>query len=552
MGASNSGDSAYDDVNHLHSLLARAVDAELYEEACFIRDRIQGLMETSNTSSWRELGVLDWLIDRVDDLGFSIPTPIQARAGDAILRSAAASCSLQAPTGSGKTLAFLLPCLSLLSYPPETYPEDLEGPQLVVVVPTRELGVQIAMIIFRLFGGSVASDGIPGNKSNMFRYTGPRGLRIKGLILEDEVDQAVEQRYLYGAHVVVGTPQLIAEAMERGVSVITKDCRAIVVDEADACFKEDAVKTVLDAVRELGVPRPRVVMAGATLSQDVIDLAFDNRWIDPATFVAVNVSGAGSGAWSEDDVGGTSFTRTSESDIDDIGIEAPPKSLISSRLRHRYVTTNDSDMLGMLCRTILADQKLHSLDSQPTRGIVYVADSAVARKISEPLRSVLWSRHDISVLLPEGEEPIKSLHAFRDNKTSLLVATLASSRGLDLPSVTHVYLAGVLPPADEYVHLCGRLGRIGSSDAGVMTAFIDTSSESAFLKMCHDLYVPRENMEKLDPPMPRSIEDLGALEGDEDAIDEARRALETILALSKGDGEDEDDNGAGRENVACN
>ena len=202
------------------------------------------------------------------------------------------------------------------------------------------------------------------------------------------------------------------------------------------------------------------------------------------------------------------------------------------------MTTNDSDMLGMLCRTILVDQKSHSLDSQPTRGIVYVADSAVARKISEPLRSVLWSRHDISVLLPQGEEPIKSLHAFRDNRTSLLVATLAASRGLDLPSVTHVYVVGVLPPADEYVHLCGRLGRIGSSDAGVMTTFIETSAEPEFRAMLENLRVPDDNVEKLDPPMPRSIEDLGALEGDDDAIDEAKRALETILALSKDETED--------------
>ena len=537
------------------------MDAELYEEACFIRDRIQSLMDESNTSSWRDLGVLDWLVDRVDDLGFSIPTPIQARAAETILRSRAASCSLQAPTGSGKTLAFLLPCLSLLSYPPETYPEDLESPQLVIVVPTRELGVQIAMIVFRLFGGSVASDGIPGNRSNMFRYTGPRGVRVKGLVLEDEVDQAVEQRYLYGAHVVVGTPKLIAEAMARGVKIIGSDCRAIVVDEADACFKEDdiaASKTILDAVRELPVEsasasasasgeKPRVVMAGATLSQDVFDLAVRNRWIEPGSFVQVDISGAttterGADASSSASPASSSTSPPSPPPPSSRPLDGKHKRssspLVSSRLRHRYVTTNDSDMLGMLCRTILADQKSHSLDSQPTRGIVYVADSAVARKISEPLRSVLWSRHDISVLLPQGEEPIKSLHAFRDNRTSLLIATLAASRGLDLPAVTHVYFVGVLPPADEYVHLCGRLGRIGSSDAGVMTTFIETSAEPEFRAMLEDLRVPDDSVEKLDPPMPRSIEDLGALEGDDDAIDEAKRALETILALSKDEPED--------------
>jgi superfamily II DNA/RNA helicase len=39
------------------------------------------------------------------------------------------------------------------------------------------------------------------------------------------------------------------------------------------------------------------------------------------------------------------------------------------------------------------------------------------------------------VLLPEGTEPITALHSFRDNKTTLLLATPAAARGLDLPAV---------------------------------------------------------------------------------------------------------------------
>lgn len=158
---------------------------------------------------------------------------------------------------------------------------------------------------------------------------------------------------------------------------------------------------------------------------------------------------------------------------------------------------------------------------------------------ARPPSIIARSRHDISALLPDGSEPIKNLHAFRDNKTSLLVATLASSRGLDLPAVTHVYLTGFLPPASEYIHMCGRLGRIGSSDAGVMTTFIDESAESEFQQMLEDLSVPKGNVQKLDPPMPRTIEDMGVVEGDEEAIDEAKRSLETILALSRRELQDE-------------
>jgi hypothetical protein len=46
-----------------------------------------------------------------------------------------------------------------------------------VVVPTRELGVQTVMLVYKLFGGSV-NTGIPGDPTNMFAYSGPRGIRV--------------------------------------------------------------------------------------------------------------------------------------------------------------------------------------------------------------------------------------------------------------------------------------------------------------------------------------------------------------------------------------
>ena len=155
---------------------------------------------------------------------------VQRRAAPVIL--AGDDCILQSETGSGKTLAFLLPLLSLLRYPPHTYPDDLkaravppavpcrvqcmaaclthqlplnrllldaaavlaappphcavravrrsapQGPAALVVVPTRELGVQAVMLVYRLFGGSLTL-GIPGQGGNMFDYHGPRGLKVR-------------------------------------------------------------------------------------------------------------------------------------------------------------------------------------------------------------------------------------------------------------------------------------------------------------------------------------------------------------------------------------
>ena len=47
-----------------------------------------------------------------------------------------------------------------------------------MLVPTRELGVQIVMLVYKLFGGSVNA-GVPGEASNMFAFTGPRGLKAR-------------------------------------------------------------------------------------------------------------------------------------------------------------------------------------------------------------------------------------------------------------------------------------------------------------------------------------------------------------------------------------
>ncbi len=69
-------------------------------------------------------------------------TEVQRRALPVLQSGADAVITSQ--TGSGKTLAVLVPALSFaLDYPPALFPEDLDGPQLLVLVPTFELGVQV-------------------------------------------------------------------------------------------------------------------------------------------------------------------------------------------------------------------------------------------------------------------------------------------------------------------------------------------------------------------------------------------------------------------------
>jgi hypothetical protein len=79
---------------------------------------------------------------------------------------------------AGKTASFLMPALSKLDYPPELFPEDLEGPQLLLLVPSFELGVQACMLLYKLWGGNISSR-TPGDPANMFTYNGPAGIKVR-------------------------------------------------------------------------------------------------------------------------------------------------------------------------------------------------------------------------------------------------------------------------------------------------------------------------------------------------------------------------------------
>jgi len=81
---------------------------------------------------------------------------------------------ISSQTGSGKTLAYLMPTIDGMNF------VGRGMLQLLVIVPTRELVVQNAMLIWRILGGNVSRQ-MPGDTANIFRYIGPRGVKVKGV-----------------------------------------------------------------------------------------------------------------------------------------------------------------------------------------------------------------------------------------------------------------------------------------------------------------------------------------------------------------------------------
>src|SRR4051812_36545737 len=92
--------------------------------------------------TFKDFNLNKFLLNAVNDLGYTTPTTIQQKVFSVVM-SGADVCGI-AQTGTWKTLAYLLPLLNLWKYSRE------KEPQIMVVVPTRELVAQVVEAVKKL------------------------------------------------------------------------------------------------------------------------------------------------------------------------------------------------------------------------------------------------------------------------------------------------------------------------------------------------------------------------------------------------------------------
>jgi ATP-dependent RNA helicase DeaD len=142
----------------------------------------------------------------LEELGIETPTPVQTGAFPLVLEGR--DLLVQSRTGTGKTLAFGLPLLQRLAEQEAPRPRT---PQVLVVLPTRELAIQVA-----------------GALGRMAR---PLGMEVATLFgggfYRDQL-RSLER----GAPIVVGTPGRLCDHLERK-SLDLSACMTLVLDEAD-------------------------------------------------------------------------------------------------------------------------------------------------------------------------------------------------------------------------------------------------------------------------------------------------------------------------------
>jgi len=181
-----------------------------------------------------ELGLSKPLLDALTAVGYESPSPIQAQTIPVLL--AGTDLLGQAQTGTGKTAAFALPVLERI---------DLKQalPQALVLVPTRELAIQVSEAFQRYAARLKGFHVLPiyGGQS----YTP----QLKGL--------------KRGAHVIVGTPGRVMDLMKTGALTLS-NLRFLVLDEGDEMLQMGFVDDI-EWILEQSPRERQIALFSATL-----------------------------------------------------------------------------------------------------------------------------------------------------------------------------------------------------------------------------------------------------------------------------------------------
>jgi ATP-dependent RNA helicase DeaD len=160
--------------------------------------------QSPSAKSFRDLPLSDVTAKVLDEVGYLEPTPIQVALIPLVMKDV--DVMGQARTGTGKTAAFLIPILEKLDSR-----ERRSGPFALILVPTRELAVQVRDECRKL---------AQGRKHRSVAVYGGKPIR-----------QQIE-RLQKGVEIVVGTPGRVMDHMARG-TLKMESLGCVVLDEAD-------------------------------------------------------------------------------------------------------------------------------------------------------------------------------------------------------------------------------------------------------------------------------------------------------------------------------
>ena len=410
-----------------------------------VSSSIDAAVVQPEANAFAELGLAAELVQAVVDLGYTQPTPVQAQAIPLAMNSGGeqpfVDLMVSSQTGSGKTAAFLLPVLhTLIAQKAEedalaraeyerqcaeatangqpvpkrnkrkdpTNPRNFKAavPGALILCPTRELAQQ------------VAHDAI-----ELVKHC--RGIRIANIV--GGMPYQLQIAKLQNANLVVATPGRLLD-LQRSMQIKLDQVQFLVVDEADRMldlgFADD-----LAEVNQLTSQRKQTMMFSATFAPRIQQLAMRVMHDNGANVQKITIATA----------------QQKHENIKQVLFWADNSQHKRKMLDHWLRDTGINQAIVFASTQVECDGLANDLQQDGFSAV------ALHGALSQGLRN-------------------RRLMALRNGQVQVLVATDVAARGLDVPTITHVFNYGLPMKAEDYTHRIGRTGRAGREGIAVTFA----------------------------------------------------------------------------------
>lgn len=391
--------------------------------------------------NWKESGIPNEILEIVEKVGYTDPTPIQRQAIPIGLQNR--DIIGVAETGSGKTLAFLIPLLMWIqSLPKIERVEDADqGPYSIILAPTRELAQQIE------------------EETNKFGQ--PLGIRtvvvVGGLSREEQ-----GFRLRMGCEIVIATPGRLIDVLENRYLVLNQ-CTYIVLDEADRMIDmgfEPDVQKILDYMPVTNL-KPDTEDA-----EDEIKLLANynskKKYRQTVMFTATMPPAV-------ERLARTYLRRPA---VVYIGSAGKPTERVEQIVYILSEADKRRKLLEILGRGV----------TPPV--IIFVNQKKGADVLARGLEKLGYNACTLHG--GKGQEQREyALASLKSGTKDILVATNVAGRGIDIKDVSMVINYDMAKSIEEYTHRIGRTGRAGKH--GMAVSFCTKDDSELFYDLKHTI-----------------------------------------------------------------
>jgi ATP-dependent RNA helicase DeaD len=394
--------------------------------------------------AFADLGVRPSILRALAEMQFSEPSEIQSL----LIPRALAGVDIlgQARTGTGKTAAFGIPILQRAT-------KGLSS-QAIILVPTRELAVQVDAEIQRLA-----------------QFTPIRTVPVYG-----GQKIAAQMKFLkHHPEVLVGTPGRVIDLLDRRI-INFNNVKYIVLDEVDRMldigFRDD-IRNILTRVKGVGKrdeetadgdqsnSHPQTIFVSATISDEIERLA-------------------------------RKYMREPVEKLIAPGANDKPTV---EKVEQYYLSAQPWDKYRLL-RLLLQRE-------DPDLAIVFSRTKHGAEKLAKKLHADGFECREIHGNLAQNKRETV-MKNFRSGKFDVLIATDLASRGIDVADISHIINFDIPEDPEAYVHRIGRTARMGADGKAFTFVTPEQGEELTRIENLINMVIPVATVEGFTPTPPPS------------------------------------------------